>query len=83
MKPVKIFTTPYCPFCVRAKRLLDRKQVPYEEVDVAGDDAARERLTAKTGMRTVPQIFIGEECVGGADELHALEAEGKLDGMLA
>jgi glutaredoxin 3 len=83
MKPVKIFTTPYCPFCVRAKRLLDRKQVPYEEVDVAGDDAVREKLTAQTGMQTVPQIFIGDECVGGSDELHALEAAGKLDAMLA
>jgi glutaredoxin 3 len=83
MKPVKIFTTPYCPFCVRAKRLLDRKQVPYEEVDVAGDDDARERLTAQTGLRTVPQIFIGEECVGGSDDLHALERAGKLDALLA
>jgi glutaredoxin 3 len=83
MKPVKIFTTPYCPFCVRAKRLLDRKQVPYEEVDVASDDAARDRLTEQTGMRTVPQIFIGETCVGGSDELHELEQAGKLDAMLA
>ncbi|HEX4383131.1 MAG TPA: glutaredoxin 3 [Myxococcales bacterium] len=83
MKPVKIFTTPYCAYCVKAKRLLDRKHVPYEEVDVAGDDAARERLTEQTGMRTVPQIFIGDTCVGGSDDLHALEAAGKLDSMLA
>jgi glutaredoxin 3 len=83
MKPVKIFTTPYCAYCVKAKRLLDRKHVPYEEVDVAGDDDARERLTQQTGMRTVPQIFIGDTCVGGSDDLHALEAAGKLDGMLA
>jgi glutaredoxin 3 len=83
MKQVKIYTTPYCPFCVRAKRLLDKKRVPYEEINVAGDDAARERLTAQTGMRTVPQIFIGDECVGGSDELHALDAQGKLDQLLA
>jgi glutaredoxin 3 len=83
MKPVKIYTTPYCPYCVRAKRLLDRKRVPYQEINVAGDDIAREQLTAQTGMRTVPQIFIGETCVGGSDDLHALEAEGRLDGMLA
>ncbi|HEY2029261.1 MAG TPA: glutaredoxin 3 [Myxococcales bacterium] len=83
MKQVKIYTTPYCPYCVRAKRLLDKKRVPYEEINVAGDDDARERLTAQTGLRTVPQIFIGEECVGGSDELHALDAEGKLDTLLA
>jgi len=83
MKQVKIYTTPYCPYCVRAKRLLDKKRVPYEEINVAGDDEARERLTAQTGMRTVPQIFIGDDCVGGSDELHALDAQGKLDTMLA
>jgi glutaredoxin 3 len=82
MKPVKIYTTPYCPYCVKAKRLLTRKNVSYEEIDVAGDDDARERLTQQTGMRTVPQIFIGDTCVGGSDDLHALEAAGKLDAML-
>jgi glutaredoxin 3 len=83
MKPVKIFTTPYCPYCVKAKRLLTRKNVPYEEIDVAGDDAAREKLTQQTGMQTVPQIFIGDTFVGGSDDLHELESAGKLDGMLA
>ena len=82
MKAVRIYTTPYCPYCVRAKRLLDRKRVPYKEIDVANDDEARERLTAQTGIRTVPQIFIGDECVGGSDDLHALEEEGKLDELL-
>jgi glutaredoxin 3 len=83
MKPVKIFTTPYCPYCVKAKRLLTRKNVPYEEVDVAADDEAREKLTQQTGMQTVPQIFIGDTFVGGSDDLHELESAGKLDGMLA
>ena len=83
MKPVKIFTTPYCPYCVKAKRLLTRKQVPYEEIDVAGDDAARERLTQQTGLQTVPQIFIGDTFVGGSDDLQDLETAGKLDGLLA
>lgn len=82
MKPVKIYTTPYCPYCVRAKRLLERKGVRYEEIDVAGDDEARAVLADKTGRRTVPQIFVGEHHVGGSDELHALEQEGKLDSLL-
>jgi len=82
MKSVKIYTTPYCPFCVRAKRLLERKGVGYEEIDVAGDDEARAALAERTGRRTVPQIFIGEVHVGGSDELYALEQEGKLDPML-
>ncbi|HEX9604523.1 MAG TPA: glutaredoxin 3 [Myxococcales bacterium] len=82
MKSVKIYTTPYCPYCVRAKRLLERKGVAYEEIDVAEDDQARIDLAERTGRRTVPQIFIGEAHVGGSDDLHALEQEGKLDGML-
>jgi glutaredoxin 3 len=83
MKPVKIFTTPWCPYCVRAKRLLDMKGVSYEEIDVDGDDEARMRLSEQTGRGTVPQIFIGEHHVGGSDDLHALEAQGKLDALLA
>ena len=82
MKSVKIYTSPYCPFCVRAKRLLERKGVAYEEIDVAGDDEARVVLAERTGRRTVPQIFIGDEHVGGSDDLHALEEQGKLDAML-
>jgi len=82
MKPVKIYTTPYCPYCVRAKRLLERKGVRYEEIDVAGDDQARAVLAEQTGCRTVPQIFIGEHHVGGSDELHELEQDGKLDALL-
>ncbi len=83
MKKVRIYTTPVCPYCVRAKRLLQKKGVGYEEIDVAGDDAAREQLAERTGLQTVPQIFIGEEHVGGSDDLHALEQAGKLDAMLA
>jgi glutaredoxin 3 len=82
MKPVKIFTTPWCPYCLRAKRLLDKKGVSYEEIDVAADDEARVRLAEQTGRRTVPQIFIGEHHVGGSDDLHDLEAQGKLDALL-
>ena len=82
MKSVKIYTTPYCSYCVRAKRLLERKGVPYEEIDVANDDQARIELAERTGRRTVPQIFIGADHVGGSDDLHALEEQGKLDAML-
>lgn len=83
MKKVVIYTTKVCPYCVSAKRLLKKKGVDYEEVDVAGDDEARARLSARTGRQTVPQIFIGEHHVGGSDDLHALEAQGKLDALLA
>ena len=82
VKSVKIYTTPYCPYCVRAKRLLERKGVSYQEIDVAGDDEARIALEERTGRRTVPQIFIGEDHVGGSDDLHDLEEQGKLDALL-
>ncbi|MGZ6125430.1 MAG: glutaredoxin 3 [Myxococcales bacterium] len=82
MKPIKIYTTETCPYCQRAKRLLQKKSVPYEEIDVSWDDDARAQLMQRTGRRTVPQIFIGERHVGGSDELHALEARGELDPLL-
>lgn len=82
MKTVKLYTTPSCPFCVRAKRLLQKKNIPYQEIDLSGDDEARMKLTERTGLRTVPQIFIGEQLVGGSDELYALEERGELDSLL-
>ena len=82
MKSVRIYTTQTCPYCVRAKRLLQKKSVPYQEIDVSWDDDARLRLMQATGRRTVPQIFIGEKHVGGSDDLHALEERGELDGLL-
>ncbi|MBN8227257.1 MULTISPECIES: glutaredoxin 3 [Corallococcus] len=83
MKPVKIYTTTYCGFCVRAKDLLKRKGVAYEEVDVTGDDDARAKLVEMSnGQRTVPQIFIGDTHVGGYSDMAALDREGKLDPML-
>jgi glutaredoxin 3 len=84
MKPVRMYTTPICPYCVRAKSLLKRKGVAVEEVDVFMDMSAREEMEAKSGgARSVPQIFIGDTHVGGCDELYALEKEGKLDPLLA
>ena len=84
MKPVRIYTTPICPYCVRAKTLLKKKGASVEEVDVFMDEAARDEMEAKTGgARSVTQIFIGDTYVGGCDELYALEKEGKLDPLLA
>jgi len=82
VKPVKIYTTQYCPYCVRAKRLLQKKNVTYQEIDVSEDDDARMRMMQVTGRQTVPQIFIGDRHVGGSDDLHALEARGELDSLL-
>ncbi|HWF63882.1 MAG TPA: glutaredoxin 3 [Rhizomicrobium sp.] len=83
-KPVIIYTTPICPYCARAKSLLAKKGVAYQEVDVMMDEGAlSEMLTKSGGARTVPQIFIGDTHVGGCDELYALEKEGKLDPLLA
>ena len=79
---MKIYTTPICPYCIRAKRLLDTKGVPYDEIDVSVDDRARIDLAERTGRRTVPQIFIGEHHVGGSEDLDALERAGKLDVLL-
>jgi glutaredoxin 3 len=83
MKPVRIYTTPICPYCVRAKSLLSKKGAPFEEVDVFMDEGARDEMLAKSGgARTVPQIFIGDTHVGGCDELYALERAGELDQLL-
>ena len=83
MPTITIYTTNYCPYCVRAKDLLKRKGAAYTEVS-AEDDTVREAMIHKAGgRRTVPQIFIGETHVGGCDELYALDKAGKLDAMLA
>ena len=80
---VEMYKTSYCPYCVRAAALLQRKGVAYKEIDVSGDDARRDWLVETTGQRTVPQIFINGQSIGGCDELHALERAGKLDVLLA
>lgn len=84
MAKVVIYTTPYCPYCHAAKELLGHKGAAFEEIDVSGDPGLRSAMTAKAGGRhTVPQIWIGENHVGGCDDLYALEGEGRLDAMLA
>lgn len=77
-KPVRVYTTGYCPYCRLAKRLLDERKIPFEEIDVTGDPAARRWLVQATGRRTVPQIFVGERPIGGYDELSSLDASGAL-----
>ncbi|MFZ5757356.1 MAG: glutaredoxin 3 [Pseudomonadota bacterium] len=84
MKPdVVVYSTPVCPYCVQAKQLLARKGVAFRDIDVSRDVALRQDVMARSGQRTVPQIWIGEYHVGGFDELYALERTGKLDGLLA
>jgi glutaredoxin 3 len=78
MTDVTIYTTRVCSYCVAAKRLLSARGVPFQEVDVTGDDAKRAWLVEATGRRTVPQIFIGGEAIGGYDELAALDGSGEL-----
>ena len=84
MPPIKVYTTPYCPYCVSAKDLLRRKGVDFVEVDVAGDRELRMEMVERSGGRmTVPQIFIGDTHVGGCDDLYALDSAGELDPLLA
>jgi glutaredoxin 3 len=84
MPPVEIYTTRYCPYCVRAKTLLERKGVAFTEIDVSGSAELRGIMVERThGRMTVPQIFIGSTHVGGSDELQALERAGQLDALLA
>ena len=83
MKPVTIYSTLMCPYCSAAKKLLSRKGVKYDEVDVTFAPGKRSDMMKRAGgRRSVPQIFIGDDHVGGCDELHALDQAGKLDPML-
>jgi glutaredoxin 3 len=79
---VKVYTTQICPYCIRAKMLLKKRDIPYEEVDVSRDHEKRAWLVSATGKRTVPQIFIDDKPIGGSDELHALDVSGELEKLL-
>ena len=80
---VVIYTTRFCPFCIRAKHLLSAKGVAFDEIAVDGKPELRQEMSAKSGRSTVPQIWIGERHVGGCDDLYHLESTGQLDGLLA
>ena len=80
---VEIYTWRFCPFCIRAKNLLDRKGVAYTEYGIDGDDGARRQMTIRAdGRSSLPQIFIDDRGIGGCDDLHALERRGQLDALL-
>jgi len=84
MQPVEIYTTPFCGYCLMAKRLLNRKDIPFVELDVSGNQELRTAMVERAGsLRTVPQIFVGGAHVGGCAELYALERAGRLNPLLA
>ncbi len=82
MPAVVIYSSAWCPFCTRAKQLLSRKGVAFEEISVDGQPALRAEMTRKAGRTSVPQIWIGVTHVGGCDDLYALERAGRLDALL-
>ena len=83
MVEVELYTTPFCPYCVRARALLERKRVAFREIDIIEEPPRRIEMVRRAGGRTsVPQIFIGGEHIGGSDELLALDRNGELDAKL-
>jgi glutaredoxin 3 len=81
---VEIYTWSTCPFCIRAKALLDKKNVAYTEYCIDGDEPARAKMAQRAnGRRSVPQVFINDQPVGGCDDIYSLNAQGKLDALLA
>lgn len=81
---VEVYSSMWCPFCYRAKKLLKDKGIAFDEIDVDGDPKVRAAMRERAeGRHTVPQIFINDEGIGGSDELAALDRAGKLDAMLA
>ena len=82
MKPVVMYSTALCPFCIRAKYLLEQKGVQFEDRRVDLEPNLRAEMMSLSGRHTVPQIWIGDQHIGGCDELHALERSGQLDALL-
>jgi glutaredoxin 3 len=83
MAEVELYTTPFCPYCVRARALLERKGIAYTDIDIIREPALRIEMVRRAGGRTsVPQIFIDGEHIGGSDELSALDRNGELDAKL-
>jgi glutaredoxin 3 len=84
MKKITIYTTSICPYCTKAKSLLDSKNLSYEEINIEDDERLREEMMQKSSnRRTVPQIFIGDHHVGGCDDLYLLDQKGELNQLLA
>jgi len=83
MKKVKIYTTPYCPYCTRAKLLLKNKKINFDEIDLSENpDKFEEMLSKSNGAKTVPQIFVNGEHIGDCDHIHDLDQKGQLDKIL-
>ena len=83
MKKVEIYTWQYCPFCIRAKSLLKKKNIEFIEYKIDGDEAAREKMSERAnGKRSLPQIFIDNNSIGGCDDLYSLEEDNKLDSLI-
>jgi glutaredoxin 3 len=83
MPTVTLYVTGWCPYCARARQLLARKGAAVEEIDIEAQPEQRAVMMERSGRRTVPQIFIGDRHIGGCDDLHALDAAGGLDPLLA
>ena len=82
MTQVTIYTKPYCPYCIRAVSLLEKKGVEFTEIEAAFDPEKRAEMMQRSGRSTFPQIFIGDRHIGGCDDMMALEREGRLDPLL-
>ena len=83
MSKIEIYTWQYCPFCIKAKTLLNKKNIQFTEYKIDGDEAARDEMSLRaSGRRSLPQIFINDKGIGGCDDLYELEKENKLDNLL-
>ena len=83
MKKIEIYTTNYCPFCVKVKSLLNKKKIKFTEIDISNDESLKEKMSAMTnGARSVPQIFADNIYIGDCDKIHKLDKEKKLDKLL-
>jgi len=82
MAHVTIYTKPYCPYCMRALSLLEKKGVDFTEVEAGFDPEKRQEMMRRSGRATFPQIFVGDQHIGGCDDMMALDREGKLDSLL-
>jgi len=83
MSNIIIYTSSFCPYCIQAKRLLDKKEINFTEINIGKQPEKRAEMMQKSGQRTVPQIFNGEKHIGDCMQVYALEQEGKLDDLLA
>ena len=82
MTPITMYATGWCPYCARARALLERKGATWTEIDVEAEPARRVEMIARSGRRTVPQIFIGDRPIGGSDDMDELDRTGELDALL-